>query len=488
MSSKRILGIAGAAMVGTLAGTGMVYATISIGDSGTTGAPTFATETLRSDRNIPPGDGDGGPFYEAAAHTGNSGELDVNVPIGIVVPASTANGAVVTVDLTNLVLTGAPVVALNVTDAGGTDVSNVTTSVISGGGRGDRQVRLQITTGATAIDADGRLVIELGRIGVDPKNPGSITVTTAREVAGVDIDNVVNLPDAVKTASALKVTATPQTQTAAVDEGFMKFKSGTGVSEDQLAAQVGNLEIGIATTTETFYNAGRGDVASGEVTAASHLLSDAAIVFSGPTSFLAEDDDENKLVYVGDVDCTPAASSIADDDGELKASLDDFDDTGGGYLCLKVDGDTAIPTTTGYTAAITYTSILGANAVFPPAGSSHTLGSIGRDGTSVRIAHLNTNARVNQRLVLVNRSGAPAEYSMTFETAEGVTYTEGEAANGTLPEGRTVLLVSDIVTFNGGSSGAAELSIVAASSMIDAATVTTTRANGSTDTVVLTPQ
>lgn len=529
MSSKRILGIAGAAMIGTLAGTGAVHAALSMDYSGLRGGTTyaksvtFAQETLRSDRKITATSGDRETvYYEAAAHTGSSNELDANVPIQIQLPASTTGAAVVTVALEHLVFTGlAPTLSVQTTAAPGVDIANVVTSLVAGGGQGDRQARFQINVGGTAVPANSRLLVALGRVGVDPDNDGSITITTNREISGVSIGESTTLPNAVKTAYALNVTSGATKQTASVEEMFQKFvatdASGgmeeDGVASDQLAANVGHLHIGIATTTSTFlnlfHNAGRGDVSSGTVSEASHLVSESAIVFTGDTSFLADEgegDDAKKSVYVtAEKDCDPATSSIVDDDGMLKASLDDFDGytgtpgvtTGGsartatpGYLCLKVDGETAIPGTDAYAATVTHTSALGANAAFLPPSSTHTLGSIDRDGSTVRIAYLTTNQKYNQRLVVVNRTNGPVEYSMTFQTAAGTTATAGDAASGTLQPGRTVLMVRDIVEFattgrDTGGHGSAEMAVVAARNAIDAATVITNKDDGSTDTVVL---
>lgn len=511
MSSKRILGIAGAAMIGTLAGTGAVQATIykeTAGATGTvTGAVTFARETLRSDRKVTV---DGKTYYEANAHTGNSGELDANVPIGVMVPANASNGAVVTVNLTNLVMSGiAPTLSFTNTADPPVAIAAVTTTVVAGGGEGDDFVQFSVTTGANAIPSSSRLFLEIGRIYVDPDNDGSISIRTSRVIAGERIESSTTLSNVVKVGSALIATATPTVQTASVEEMFMKFKTGTGVASDQLAANVGSLHIGIATTTGAFHNAGRGDVSSGMVSEASHLVSAAAVVFTGATSFLADEgegDDAKKKVYVGDVDCTPIGSSIVDDDdASLKAALDPFDDYTGavgsdermaspGYLCLNVDGETVIPATEAYTASVTYTSALGANAAFlPPSSGILTLGRIIRDGSTVRIPYLTTNQKYNQRVVVVNHTSSPVEYSTTFKTADGTTSTARDAANGMLPAGRSVLNVRDMVRFDvegndNGGHGSAEMAVVAASNMIDVATVITTRSDGSTDTVVLTTQ
>ncbi len=510
MSSKRILGIAGAAMIGTLAGTGAVHAVIEVDGDGTiTGVPTFAIETLPSNYTYKPSDNtEGGTtYYEVSDQTGVSNETSVRVPIGMEVPDNT--NAVVTVNLTDLVMTGdAPslVVSLAATDPAA-NIANLTTGVLTGGGRGDRQVQFSVTVGDVAgngVTADHVLVVDFGgKLGVDPTKAGTISITTSRLFAGATVAETTTIREAIKTARALKVTVEPNSPVASVEEGFLKFKAGTGVStnEDiaQLAAHVGRLEIGIATSTPPFENARRG---MGEITGITDLVSAAKISFTGQTSFLEEDDDGDKLAYVGGAQCAPARNSIMNDDGDLEAALTDFDDATS-HLCLKVDGETAIPETTAYEASIAYTSALGSNAAFPPAGSTHTLGSIERDGSTVNIVQLTTNRKYNQRIVLVNRTSGTVDYSTTFQVPDGAIEPVAKAAaKGELKPGRTVLEVKDMVVFDGGGGennrrddngdpggqGSAVLSVSIVPAMLEVATVTTRNTQsggtGSTDTVV----
>ena len=55
-----------------------------------------------------------------------------------------------------------------------------------------------------------------------------------------------------------------------------------------------------------------------------------------------------------------------------------------------------------------------------------------------------------------------------------------------LPEGTSVMLTRDIVTLTGGTRTAASITVDAEPSMIDAATVTVNKMDGSTDTVTYT--
>ena len=507
MSSKRILGIAGAAMMGTLAGVGVAHAVITIDDGEVKGAPTFAKETLRKDSTRAPtglGQG-GGTYYEVAAHTGASGELTVMVPIAVEVPISTT--ANISVGLTNLVTTGQPAFAATGANAtlqvqrDGTAITGATYARITGGARGDRRYLMTVTTDATnAIQSSDDLVINLGRLGVDPDEVGTITVNSSVTISGNEVSEETSLRDAVKTLEMLTVGVTPTDQTASIAKGFTEFNANRGrVSDDMLSASLGKIAFGLATTT-TVYNAARGGTDgprnpadgtdAGTITAANQLVGAAEFVLTGgDTSFLGED---GELSFQEAEDCsansnTATFSPDEDDDNKMKATIDVV--PAEVYLCVTVDGETTIPATGPYTMDISLAGVHGAaNTAFPPDDlTGSTFGSIGRDGTRVNIGHLTTNATYNQRLVVVNRTGSEVTYSLTFDTARGVTDTPGSDATGTLSTGRNELFVSDLVTFDNdrmGGSGSAVMVLNAARGDIDIMTVTTSRTDGSTDTVV----
>ena len=143
-----------------------------------------------------------------------------------------------------------------------------------------------------------------------------------------------------------------------------------------------------------------------------------------------------------------------------------------------------IPETGAYTAMGSYTGI--EDAAIGPMPQAQTLGMIKRDGTTVRLPYLTTNAKFNQRLYIVNR-GAEAGYEIDFQEGD----TAGALAIGTLdPNSRTIISVGGtptqdpLVTIGEGGSTSGSLIIEAGPGMIDVVTVQVSRELGTTDTVV----
>ena len=489
MSSKRILGIAGAAMIGTLAETNVAHATIGVDSTGNvTGAVSYAREVLLTSATQAPTDGQG-TYYVVSAATGASGELDIHVPIGIT--AGATQQILVRVDLENLVIDRAiePLVIWDTTTGAALAGSPTGLTTPSGGGAlGDRSVTWSVTNGSVPIARNDELRFSFRKFGVDPMMPGSITVTATYVFAGVDNTESTRLADAVKVVTGLETTVTPTNQTALVAENFQKFQSGTGVSTDQLMANVGRIRVGTTGTSATSTNVIL-DANSGSITGVEpqKLVSAAKVTITGITQSMLGDDGDVEVS--NNADCSSGRSIVDEDEGTLEAALTDVDGLSGGYICIKVDGETEIPQVGPLSANITYTGLT--NAAFAPTAADYELGSIGRDGASVYIPWLTTDDRYNQRIVLWNRSSRNAGYTMTFTTEGGVTATAGDDATGTLaPNSRTVLSMrhDDMVTLRGGNRTSALIMVVAPSNMIEASTVTLNRGDGSTDTVVYSSQ
>ena len=142
-------------------------------------------------------------------------------------------------------------------------------------------------------------------------------------------------------------------------------------------------------------------------------------------------------------------------------------------------------------------------SVAPPGGGRDVVrmglaGEIRRSGARVDLAHLTTSESYDQRIVIVNRSGATVRFEfVSFAPEKGVTVTltpEAAAVSDSGlytvgPRSQVVLSVAETLRIAGQRAGglpmtAATLSLNANEALIDVATVQTNREEGSTDTVV----
>ena len=115
---------------------------------------------------------------------------------------------------------------------------------------------------------------------------------------------------------------------------------------------------------------------------------------------------------------------------------------------------------------------------------AQTLGMIMRNGTTVRIPFVTTSDHYNQRIVLVNRGSSEVRYEIEFVPEDG-TVADPEELEDMLPAGTNMIRASDLVKLTGESARSAATIIVEAQpSLIDVATVTINKLDGSSDTVI----
>ena len=455
MFSRKTLGIAGAVIVGTVMGANAAHAAIVVGKEGTTGQLTYAKETLTSAVEVA-----GTKYYEVQGGQA----LEVKTPIGI--KTTTARDITVSYTFGNMVLTEESKPSLKVQSS--VDGNGATFEVLSGGDNKDDSVVFGAVN--AKVGKEDLLVLSIGGIAVAADTVGTIDVTAGYLLAGLSVSEKVAIDDAVKTANALVETVSGTSATTLVDEDFMKFKvMGSG---SPLKANLGSIVLGVKPKLLT--------AATSTSATLSNILGTAKVTFDGDISF-ADD------VFLSDaVDCSSKEKILLKkEDGKKSldtAALGDVNTKV--YFCIEVDGKTAITPTDPYTATTSYTAIT--NAAFPPAGSEHELGSIMPDGLTVQIPYLTTYDGYNQRIVIVNRSSGSVRYALTFTPEEGVTAEEGDEASGMLEPNSTKtisLQKDDVVTITGGARVAATLSVAAAPSQIDVATVIVNLKSGGTDMV-----
>ena len=164
------------------------------------------------------------------------------------------------------------------------------------------------------------------------------------------------------------------------------------------------------------------------------------------------------------------------------------------HLCIMVQGDDddseegmdapRIPETgVAYTAMGSYMGL--EDGAIGPMSQMQTLGMIGRNGATVHIPYMTTQASYNQTLVIVNR-GPAAGYEITFQPEDGTMATAGGDATGELAANSTTvlsLLLGDVVTLEGRQRTAATIIIEAQEGAISVATNQRNLSDGSTDTV-----
>ena len=485
MLSRKTLGVAGAAILGSMAllATNTASAAIDL-DKGT-GGVKVAKETLLDTATTTP-TGTTTKYYDLVEGTAADGAYDLTMKQGIVIPEGAT--LYLRIELMNMVFNDTT--ATIAPDNAGTG----TASLLSGATDGGNTVIVTLV-GAAGTTADDVLTIPINSISVLPDAAGSVKTTLHRESLDASLgtgalrtvmaDNVVQVVDGLEEKSMSSGAM------ADVSSGFAMFDGN-----DKTSAQIGYLRI--KAMDKAIHRAGTAVRGPG-----SFLGVGDAITATFKGDFSNHTFKVYRPVYPA-MNCTGETSepTLSKDKDELKVVLaNSAEGEGDGLttdatanpqtvktvmlaLCVEVaeKNTMAIPDTE-YTATVKYMKL--ANAMFPRADQTLTIGSIGRTGTTVQIPYLTTYEGYNQRIVLSNRGSAEAEYMITFRPEAGVMATAGEAAEGMLAPMSTVTLSAmDVVMLEGGSRTAATVTVVADKKMIDVTSVTVNKETRGTDTVV----
>ena len=495
MLSNKPLGIAGAAMLGTVAllGTNAANAVINLSAEAAmkaNPAETYAKETLKAKVD------DDSMYYVI---NGGTDELHVTAELGLAGGGDGDDDLIIQVKLDGMVFTSDSLAGASLSVGNAADISES-----AGGDKGDTSATFAAKRGS-GNDKDTVVTLEIGDLGIMSDGPGGITMTITnvqqRQLLTGILDNpganVASYPGAIAVKSGLKESAVPKSPTALVSDGFKSFGTRGGSASDprDLTETVGSFSI--AMSAAGLLMAGDGmevdgvndlidvgtedaDVADGasSVTFVGEfgfadmvwLDNGSACDEQSPTDLLKRDS-EGMLMDTAALKPQPPAT--------VNANM---------YLCIMVPESTdeepvRIPETGKYMAMTTYKAAVD-GAAFPPRGGTHELGMIDRDGTTVRLPYLTTNKRFNQRIYIVSRA-TEAKYVMTF-------HGEGDEAGmdsaGMLTGGETTILSlgdDDVVTIGPGrTSTSGTLVIEAQPQMIDVATSQINRELGTSDTVV----
>ena len=335
---------------------------------------------------------------------------------------------------------------------------------------------------------------------------GSITMHV-RDDLSIPADNVVTQTGAITMTTGLMPVKVKRYPTASVDEKFLLFLEGDGEGETaNMVASVGSVVVNEVADLQ--HADGGGVVTTGELIVDAQDAgantetpdSESSVIFKGDFSFAMEVTLRPTPSNLTDPICTAGTNLMMakEDDGTQDTtrlrtqSLSYVNDNPN--LCIMVQsGDMAmpIPATDPYVVekTIVLVGTLADNSKFTPMPDPAELGAIRRDGTTVRLPYLTQYSLYNQRIVVVNRSSAAAEYSFDFMAEDGVTITRGPKADGTLmPNSLTYfsLANNDLVMIEGSPNRAAATFIVGTQKNNIDVLISQTNEGGSTDTVLYT--
>ena len=361
-----------------------------------------------------------------------------------------------------------------------------TRTLEAGGQRGDSHVIIGITS--TGGDAQASWPIYFALHDLLEIKTGATTGSFSYG-AYADVGTAVGQSNALKRASKVGV-AVASSVTTKVTAGTSPAVANVATSP-RFTDFVGGGRQPLGTVTVTLNTTHLKSVTGGGMVA---TLSD--VLRSGAVTLTAAGGLEfGTFSMHSAADCTgtPAGVTVASK-GETKGQGTVSVAAGARTLCVArrlVDHDNnrttpAVPQEipeTSIAAAVNY--VKNATAHFPPASvAAMTIGSIERNGTTVRLPFLTTFENYNNRIVIVNRGNVPADYELMFTTEDAVTATPGHMAEGTVPANATMVIkVADAVTLEGGTRTAATLAVVAPETLVDVATTIVNKMDQSTDTV-----
>lgn len=510
MLSNKSLGIAGVAMLGTVALLGTNAASAQINVSTSMGGLKYGLETLDLTDIVV--DDDGNRYYRV-----DGGRKLANITVRLGVGGVLADVYSVTFDLSGIVLGGQRVdprtdgplldsaLVLAAYDATSMEVDANPTAVSPtrrlGTGPGSNSVTYFFAAGGI-MHPKSELTLLVDAFAVSGAGTGSITatvknVTLADATSDATATKAASMAGAVRVAAALREStysdvaggeSAIDVPTARVAHDYTSFGDSPFFPDDpkQLSDTVGAVVVDVGTTT-MFKTAEDGDV----TVVLETIVDDeeSMVTYAGDFSFASK-------AFLADTDAC-GGGDVADDilmrgaDGAVTNTMrlmpQILSDANMKYLCIMVDGDTEISPTTRYSVSVDYEVPEDANTrVYAPKGKARRLAYIALDGIRVTIPYLTTASQYNQRIVVANLSGVPVDYSMTFHPEAGVVAEAGADAMGMFAEGTTVLSVGrdDVVTIMGDRTRtAARLVIDSNSTSISVATTQVNIETGATDTV-----
>jgi hypothetical protein len=400
-----------------------------------------------------------------AAGGGDGTVLNLTTTLGFTIAAGTSK--YIRVNLTDAVFGAAPATSLTTPDVSTPPDTIETASLSQGGGSQDNFVIFELGAPASgSILASAIATMSAETYDVNATGSSSIsyalyeTAANAVNQTGALVSDTAGFTNIVTASTGDFVTA--GTATALVAGGFTTFAANA----PQVTGSLAQL----------------GRITAGDILNSSPLKADLAAVLVADLLGVA-----NTVTLTGDVtngafnlatnaDCLAGAVNFVKVTGNASAlsAAINLVVTPNWWVCV----DMAAVTTSIEKGS--YTVTLGTDAL------TNTVGSVVYDTTTVDIPYVTTYTGYNQRFFINNTGTTDAFYTATFDTEASVTATAGTAATGTALAGEiTTIRANDMVTFTGGSRGAATIEIEAQTGSIDLTTQIIDLDMGTTDTLVL---
>lgn len=403
--------------------------------------------------------------------TGGTNALDIQTEVGFSVAAGESRFA--RFDLTGAEFGDTPV--LTAVDSGGVAITGFASTIseiedsfvvfeFNATGAIDLDSVLTLTTSQYNAEADTDVDVQyrLYETGAGARNEVSSLLLQEEEATFLQFDSALDAGFAES-----------ETVVATVSSGFTEFDVSTtepgNASGSEFIAQLGSFDVNELIASDTIDT----DSVAFEI--------DDLIDVAG--TFVITGDFSVGTFSVVEVSCAAAGAAatsfVIDEDEATVTSANDLD-TAVLALCLNVTsvaGDEDQIQRSEYT--ITIESLAGDDI-------SDDIGEVVYDTTSIEVPFVTTFSDYNQRIYIINTSSSEALYTVNFVSEDGITYTAGDAANGTAAADEvTLILASDLVDISGGSRIAAFIEIELADEDVAAATQIVNRSSGETDTIIL---
>ncbi len=380
------------------------------------------------------------------------------------------------------------------------------------------QFRVTVASGDT-LARNATIRLDLGdKLALSATEPGRISVRIdpgqVSIFSGETVEDKRVTQTAARIVDAISVTATPALPVGVeVTSDFEEFAAPrTGEGEDRL---LGTLNVTVneraldaqSGLPLTFDNSALGmvggllndsDVAGEESGKLTITFKNDINDFSfADFKLVPAGDDADGITGLGDVDCSAAGTDLVfmtptgetEPNFEMGTVVDPNVRRSGLCIGIKTPAEPDADPLKIPDAMFTVDAVFDKSAErqFRPGGGviGAQIGELRRNGATVQIPFLSENERHMQRLIIVNRSSQPVDYSMSFTPAAGAEVTPGNDATGTVPAEQEVILdVSPdlIIDIEGRDQTAATLTLVAAPTVVDVLTSTLTD-NGASDTV-----